>query len=99
MSNGHNALAQAPRLISKAQAANYCGVSPSAFAHWVKQGTLPKPVPGTNRWDQKAIDYRLDKLAGITNHETKPELEFDEMEAKIDARIAQRRSQGKKASR
>lgn len=91
--------AQAPRLISKAQAANYCGVSPSAFAHWVKQGTLPKPVPGTNRWDIKAIDYRLDKLAGIPLTAKTPELEFDEMEAKIDARIAQRRSQSKKASR
>lgn len=90
---------QAPRLISKAQAANYCGVSPSAFAHWVKQGTLPKPVPGTNRWDIKAIDYRLDKLAGIPLTTKMPELEFDEMEAKIDARIAQRRSQSKKASR
>ena len=90
---------QAPRLISKAQAANYCGVSPSAFAHWVKQGTLPKPVPGTNRWDIKAIDYRLDKLAGIPLTAKAPELEFDEMEAKIDARIAQRRSQSKKASR
>ena len=90
---------QAPRLINKAQAANYCGVSPSAFAHWVKQGTLPKPVPGTNRWDIKAIDYRLDKLAGIPLTAKMPELEFDEMEAKIDARIAQRRSQSKKASR
>lgn len=87
------------RLISKAQAASYCGVSPSAFAHWVKQGTLPKPVPGTNRWDIKAIDYRLDRLAGIPAHTSTPELEFDEMEARIDARIAQRRSQGKKATR
>ncbi len=53
-------------------------------------------MPGTNRWDIKAIDYRLDKLAGIPLTAKAPELEFDKMEAKIDARIAQRRSQGKK---
>lgn len=91
----------APRLISRQQAAMYCGISPNAFAHWVRQGTLPKPVPGTNRWDLKAINYRLDKLSGLpTELETVPaELEFDEMEARIDARIAQRRSQSKKTSR
>ena len=97
MTNTH----PSPRLINRQEAANYCGVSTAAFAQWVRQGTLPKPVPGTNRWDIRAIDYRLDNLAGIptVKSHTSADIEFNEMEAKIDARIAQRHSQSKKASR
>jgi hypothetical protein len=28
-------------------------------------GRAPKPLPGTRRWDRKAIDLALDKVSGI----------------------------------
>jgi predicted DNA-binding transcriptional regulator AlpA len=55
----------APRLLSGADAAAYCGVAPATFSKWVAEGTVPKPLPGTRRWDRKAIDLALDKASGI----------------------------------
>lgn len=54
-----------PRLMTKAQAADYCAVTPSRFYQLVKLGTLPGPVPGTTRYDRVAIDRALDKHAGL----------------------------------
>ncbi len=55
-----------PRLMTKAEAAAYCAVTPSRFYQLVKAGTLPGPVPGTTRYDRVAIDRALDKHAGLT---------------------------------
>jgi len=87
-----------PRMITKVEAAQYCGLTPSGFSSWVKRGVLPNSVPGTNRWDRKAIDAKIDRLSGL-QPQMNDDTNFDEMEAAIDARLAQRRSQGKKASR
>ena len=57
--------AVAPRLMTKAEAASYCAFTPSRFSQLVKAGTLPKPVPGTTRYDRVAIDRALDKFAGL----------------------------------
>jgi hypothetical protein len=54
-----------PRLLSGADAAAYCGITPATFSKWVAAGNMPKPLPGTRRWDRKAIDLALDKLSGI----------------------------------
>jgi hypothetical protein len=54
-----------PRLISKAEAATYCGLSLSSFSNWQKQGIVPGPVRGTHRWDRIALDNALDKMSGI----------------------------------
>ena len=54
-----------PRLMTKAQAAAYCAVTPSRFYQLVKAGTLPTAVPGTTRYDRVAIDRALDKHAGL----------------------------------
>ena len=54
-----------PRLMSGAEAAAYCGVTPATFSKWVADGRAPKPLPGTRRWDRKAIDLALDKGSGI----------------------------------
>lgn len=87
-----------PRMITKVEAAQYCGLTPSGFSSWVKRGVLPNSVPGTNRWDRKAIDARIDRLSGL-QPQMNDDNNFDEMEAAIDARLAQRRTQGKKGSR
>jgi hypothetical protein len=55
----------APRLLTREQAAFYCGISLATFAGWVRLGIVPGPVPGTHRWDRKAIDGALDALSRI----------------------------------
>ncbi len=60
-----------PRLLSREKAAAYCDMSASRFSQLVKAGTLPKAVPGTNRYDRVAIDRVLDKHAGL---QSEPEL-------------------------
>ncbi|QFR34722.1 hypothetical protein GBB76_17325 [Ancylobacter sp. TS-1] len=51
--------------MAKAQAAAYCGLTPSGFSAWVKAGIVPGPIPGTQRYDRKAIDAALDRHSGI----------------------------------
>jgi hypothetical protein len=55
-----------PRGLSPEKAAEYCGCETlSAFYDWVARGIIPGPIPGTRRWDRKAIDATLDKASGI----------------------------------
>lgn len=54
-----------PRLLTRAEAATYCKLSPSGFDEWISEGRLPKAIPDTHRWDRKAIDLALDKASGI----------------------------------
>ena len=64
----HPALADlgiAPRLLTREQAAAYCGLSVHGFSEWVKTGRLPGPIRGTIRWDRKAIDAALDQASGL----------------------------------
>lgn len=65
------------RCITKGQAAAYCNITPSAFSNWVSRGILPGPIPGTYRWDKKAIDRALDTISGIPS----PSEEEDPFEA------------------
>jgi predicted DNA-binding transcriptional regulator AlpA len=53
-----------PRLLSREQAAEYCGVSPTYFDEVVDDGRMPKPVRLGRRvlWDLRKIDLALDKL-------------------------------------
>ena len=69
------ALALKPRLVSRAEAALYCGLKPSRFSDLVRNGTMPPAIPGTNKWDIRAIDQRLDKLSGIQPEKQQSALE------------------------
>ena len=56
----------APRGLSKRQAAAYGGCqTEAAFDRWRQLGIVPPPIPGTNRWDRKALDLALDKASGL----------------------------------
>ena len=55
-----------PRCIPIAEAAAYCGLTPSGFRSWVARGRLPPALPGTHRWDRRAIDAALDRISGLT---------------------------------
>jgi hypothetical protein len=55
-----------PRGMTREQAAAYCGCeSTAAFSDWVRRGIVPGPLPGTRRWDRKAIDAALDRVSGL----------------------------------
>jgi hypothetical protein len=79
-----------PRLLSGAGAATYCGVTPATWSKWVADGRAPKPLPGTRRWDRKAIDLALDKISGIPAAPSTVsfEDEYAEWKREYDARKA-----------
>lgn len=54
-----------PRCLTLQQAADYCALTRSGFSAWQRQGLVPGPIPGTNRWDRKALDAALDKASGL----------------------------------
>lgn len=54
-----------PRLLTRAEAAAYCGVGMGAFSDWTRKGILPKALKGTQRWDRAAIDAALDRRSGL----------------------------------
>jgi hypothetical protein len=67
----HSALADlgiVPRLLTREQAAAYCGVGLTTFTAWVRRGIIPGPVPQTHRWDRKVIDVALDVLSRIDDN-------------------------------
>ena len=55
-----------PRLMTRVEAATYCGLSVQSFSRWVRVGRLPDPLEGTARWDLRAIDIALDRLSHIS---------------------------------
>lgn len=57
------------RLLTKQEAAERCAVTPSAFDQWRRKGIVPGPIPGTRRYDAKALDMALDKVMGLTSDE------------------------------
>ena len=63
---------QTPRLLSRQQAAGYCGVALETFDDYRRRGIVPDPINGTQRWDRKLIDQWLDKASGITSSTTSP---------------------------
>lgn len=56
---------QSPRLLTKQEAAAYCGITKATFDDYRRRGMVPDPISGTNRWDKKLIDLWLDKASGI----------------------------------
>ena len=81
----------APRLLTREQAAAYCGVGLTTFTAWVRRGIIPGPLPATHRWDKKAIDAALDILSHIDDTREDSALE---MESNRYARHPERNSSG-----
>ena len=77
-----------PRGMTKKTAAAYCGCgSLAAFDDWVRRGILPGPIPGTHRWDRKAIDMKLDLASGLQSI-TAPATALEVWRAKKHARAS-----------
>ena len=54
------------RVLTKQEAADYCGCRTLAtFDQWRAKGIVPPPIPGTTRWDRKALDAALDRASGL----------------------------------
>jgi hypothetical protein len=62
-----------PRCLNAEDAAAYAGCNTvAAFRAWVRKGIMPPPLPGTHRYDRKAIDAALDRLSGLSTNMTEP---------------------------
>ena len=58
--------AVSPRLVPSEEIRGYLGgICAATYAVWQAKGIVPGPVPGTNRYDVKAHDGALDRLAGL----------------------------------
>lgn len=54
------------RLQDKAGICSYLGgISAATYDKWHSKGIVPGPVRGTNRYDVRAHDAALDRIAGI----------------------------------
>lgn len=45
--------------LSRTQAAELCGISPSGFDGWVRRGIVPPPIAGTRRWSRVQLERAL----------------------------------------
>jgi len=55
-----------PRLLSRDQAAAYCGISAPHFDETVAKEVPALPLGRRNLWDRKLLDRWLDARSGIT---------------------------------
>lgn len=58
------------RCLTRAEAAEYCGLTVDGFNDWRRRKLIPGPIKGTRRWDRKALDLALDKASGIHEPQT-----------------------------
>lgn len=75
-----------PRLIGRSEAAAYCGITPTCFSMWVSSHKMPPAIPGTRKWDKKAIDAKLDEISGLVGINGAVVDEFAKWEREYDAR-------------
>jgi hypothetical protein len=54
-----------PRLLSRADAAVYCGMSPNHFEQHVGSMVPPVRIGKRNLWDIKVLDRWLDQQSGL----------------------------------
>jgi hypothetical protein len=56
-----------PRLLSRAEAAEYCGLSPNAFDQYVARVVPSLEFGRRNLWDIRALDRWLDRRSGLAH--------------------------------
>jgi hypothetical protein len=54
-----------PRLLTRDQAAAYCGISPAHFTETIAREVPAVMVRATMRWDVRALDRWIDTKAGL----------------------------------
>jgi predicted DNA-binding transcriptional regulator AlpA len=84
------------RLIHRKEAADYCGIGESTFSLWVSTQKMPPAIPGTRKWDKRAINARLDEISGLTPNE--PEDRYEKWIGTIHRGLAVRSCSAKSSS-
>lgn len=77
-----------PRCLSREDAAAYCGCETTrAFDEWVRKGIVPRPIPGTPKWDRQAIDDALDRFrTSVPSIQADPYTEWKKAKQDANAR-------------
>lgn len=81
-------MTEPPRLIGRKEAAAYLGIGQSTFSLWVATHKMPQAVPGTRKWDKKAIDAKLDEISGLIAADDEVEDDFEKWEREQNERKA-----------
>jgi hypothetical protein len=76
----------APRLMGRKDAAAYCGIAESTFSMWVATYKMPPCIPGTRKWDRRAIDAKLDEISGLGVNDNAGETDLQKWRRERDAR-------------
>jgi hypothetical protein len=76
------------RLLTRAEAAHRCGITPSTYSSWSRRGIVPSFIPGTNRIDVKALEVALDTASRLSP--TIVSSAYDEWRRERRARASQR---------
>ena len=82
-------MTEGPRLIGRVEAAAYCGVTPTCFSMWVSSGKMPSAIPGTTKWDKRAIDAKLDEISGLSAKTESGETDLQKWRRERDERRKQ----------
>lgn len=61
-----------PRLITRKEAAAYCGLSVTQFSQWIRDGRISPPIAGTHMFDRHRLDADLDRLSGLEAQSLSP---------------------------
>ena len=62
-----------PRLVTRAEAAAYCGVNENRFLALIEAGRMPQGLDLGGRgmrWDLRALDLAIDEMSGLTSGST-----------------------------
>lgn len=70
------------RIVNQKAAREYLGISRTLFLKLQEQGVLPGPIPGTKRYDLRALEHSLDRVGGILAQPIAPD--YDETVASYE---------------
>lgn len=84
-------MSDGPRLIGRKDAAAYCGIAESTFSMWVATGKMPATIPGTRKWDKRAIDAKLNEISGLAADANPRETDLQRWKRERDAKRAEAR--------
>ncbi|PGH52751.1 hypothetical protein CRT60_22660 [Azospirillum palustre] len=84
-----------PRLLTRAQAASYLGLTVNGFGVGVEDGTWPDPITfgRTKLWDRRRLDEAVDTLSGYAVEAHERDMEEEDWRRRRDAwRVQHQRS-------
>ncbi|SMH60495.1 hypothetical protein [Azospirillum agricola] len=82
-----------PRLLTRAQAASYLGLTINGFSRGMEDGMWPSPITygGSKLWDRRRLDEAVDLLSGYVIETYEQDVEEADRKRRRDAWNAKRR--------